>query len=1150
MAVEPLETRRMLSALPNPAATPTVDATPQGGTSDHFSSPDGYTPQEITGAYGINNISFNGIHGNGSGQTIAIIVAYDDPQFVDSTNPNFDTSDLYLFDQQFGLPNPPSFIKVNENGGTTYPGTNSGWASETALDVEWTHAIAPAANIVLIECDSTNLSDLIEGAAQYAEELPNVSVITMSFAVSEFMGETSYDSFLTSPTSHGITFVAASGDNGDQGGYPADSPDVVAVGATQLDISGDNYVSETASNTSGGGISQYETKPAFQYGETQSSTFRTTPDVSIDGYSYTGASVYDSFNGGSSAPWYNIGGTSMSAPIWASLIAIADQGRASVGLGTLDGATQTLPKLYSLPSSDYHEITSGNNGYPATAGYNLVTGLGTPIANELIPALAGGNSVAGTIFADPTDSGHYSSGDAGLGGVTVFDDLYNSGVYEGADQETTSNSQGQYDLSDLPGGTYKIVAATPAGYERTTTGSYTFTGSFNSSSSGDNFGFKPTSAGTQVKFASVPATVTAGVVITPSITVDVDDSSGDLVASDNSTVTLSLASGPGGLGGTLTAQAVDGVATFSGVTLSLSGIDTLQATDGSLTSATSGAISVTGNPTAPAGSHLVFSQQPTNANTGAVITPAITVDVENPSGQIITTDGSPVTLSIGSGPGTLGGTLTENSVDGVATFSDITLSTAGSVTLNASDGSLSPIASQPFTILAIPTQLSFGTLPTGSIAGETIVPFLSVDVLDGGGNLVTTDGSTVSLTVASGPGTLGGTTTATAVNGVATFSNLTLSTSGSYTLTATDGSLTAATSGSIPVAVPGNITPTILRNTLPDSLVSGGKVKAVVVVNETNSSSNISSGFITTNIFATTDGAQTLLGTLHRKVTLKAGKSTSVSIPITSIPAGLSGSYTIQAQSVDTAGNLQNVTGASVKIAAPFISLTEAVTKLTLPSSVLADSAIKATAVVKVTNAGNVNSAGITTVRLYASTDGTAAGGTLIGSLTRSLTIKPGLSTMVTVPITQIPAGLSGTYSIVAEVTDPNAVRTEVNTGNTVKIAAAYVTLGATLSAPSPASAAPGKSVNITVTITNTGNVPSTGAATINLGLTSDRTTELAGSVSSTRIEKILPGKPLVLKLKLAIPATLSAGSYFPYFTFDQPLGNTTAVGTTAIAVT
>jgi len=264
----------------------------------------------------------------------------------------------------------------------------------------------------------------------------------------------------------------------------------------------------------------------------------------------------------------------------------------------------------------------------------------------------------------------------------------------------------------------------------------------------------------------------------------------------------------------------------------------------------------------------------------------------------------------------------------------------------------------------------------------------------------------------------------------------------------------------------------------------------------------------------------------------------------------LSGSYTIQAQSVDTAGNLQNVTGASVKIAAPFISLTEAVTKLTLPSSVLADSAIKATAVVKVTNAGNVNSAGITTVRLYASTDGTAAGGTLIGSLTRSLTIKPGLSTMVTVPITQIPAGLSGTYSIVAEVIDPNAVRTEVNTGNTVKIAAAYVTLGATLSAPSPASAAPGKSVNITVTITNTGNVPSTGAATINLGLTSDGTTELPGSVTTARVEKITPGKPLVLKLKLAIPATLSAGSYFPYFTFDQPLGSATAVGTTAIAVT
>ena len=139
---------------------------------------------------------------------------------------------------------------------------------------------------------------------------------------------------------------------------------------------------------SGGGISAYEPQPAYQNGiVTQSEDMRTVPDVAMDAAGPSGAAVYDSYSGGIADPWYDMYGTSLAAPMWAGLIAIADQGRALQGLAPLDGPTQTLPAIYSLPASDFHDITVGNNGYEAGPGYDLVTGRGSPIANLLVPNL-------------------------------------------------------------------------------------------------------------------------------------------------------------------------------------------------------------------------------------------------------------------------------------------------------------------------------------------------------------------------------------------------------------------------------------------------------------------------------------------------------------------------------------------------------------------------------------------------------------------------------------------------------------------------------------------------------------------------------------------------------------------------------------------
>src|SRR6185503_3845886 len=97
---------------------------------------------------------------------------------------------------------------------------------------------------------------------------------------------------------------------------------------------------------------------------------------------------------GAATPWVSIGGTSLAAPMWAGVVAMVDQGRAINGLGTLDGPTGTLPAVYQLSASDFHDITTGDNGYAAGAGYDLVTGRGTPIVNVLAPDLSGGPAAA------------------------------------------------------------------------------------------------------------------------------------------------------------------------------------------------------------------------------------------------------------------------------------------------------------------------------------------------------------------------------------------------------------------------------------------------------------------------------------------------------------------------------------------------------------------------------------------------------------------------------------------------------------------------------------------------------------------------------------------------------------------------------------
>jgi hypothetical protein len=347
---EALEVRQLLSS----AIAPAVSLAYVNPDAKGSSSIQGYTPAEIKAAYG-----FTGVSETGAGQTIAIIDAYNDPNIA---------SDLGTFDSAFGLAAPPSFKIVSQTGSSTLPATNASWAQETSLDVEWAHAIAPQANILLVEATSDSTTNLLK-AVNYARSASGVSVVSMSWGGGETSNETADDKYFTTPSGHiGVTFVAAAGDEGAQGGaeWPASSPNVVAVGGTTLSLSGSTYESETTWSETSDGTSEYESTPTYQ--SSLGVTGRTTADVSYDADPDTGFATYDSLSYQGEVGWAETGGTSAGTPQWGALIALADQGRVSAGSGTLDGATGTLPALYGIYANsttyadDFNDITSGSNG--------------------------------------------------------------------------------------------------------------------------------------------------------------------------------------------------------------------------------------------------------------------------------------------------------------------------------------------------------------------------------------------------------------------------------------------------------------------------------------------------------------------------------------------------------------------------------------------------------------------------------------------------------------------------------------------------------------------------------------------------------------------------------------------------------------------
>lgn len=297
-------------------------------------------------------------------QTIAIVDAYNDPNIE---------SDLGVYDSQYGLPPCTTangcFLKVDQNGGTSYPRTNSGWSLEIALDVETAHQICQNCKIVLVEASSNSLANL--GAAENEAAKLGANVISNSYGGSEYSSETSDENtYFNHP---GIAITVSSGDGGYGVEFPAASQYVTAVGGTTLKLNADNtYASESAWSSSGSGCSAYISKPSWQ--TDGGCSRRTVADVSADADPNTGAAVYDSVRYQGQSGWFQVGGTSLASPLVAGVYALAGNA-GSVTYGSYP---------YSHTSS-LHDVTSGSNGscggsYLCTAGpgYDGPTGLGSP----------------------------------------------------------------------------------------------------------------------------------------------------------------------------------------------------------------------------------------------------------------------------------------------------------------------------------------------------------------------------------------------------------------------------------------------------------------------------------------------------------------------------------------------------------------------------------------------------------------------------------------------------------------------------------------------------------------------------------------------------------------------------------------------------
>jgi subtilase family serine protease len=443
-----------------------------------------YTPAQIRAAYGLpalpasmTSITSTQAAQLGAGQTIYIVDAHSDPNIV---------AELAAFNQKFGLPGCTTTgiattttlplaaastsagctlsVVYNTASGTltsVAPAYDSGWATEIALDVQWSHAIAPRARIILIEAPDASLNSLLGGVS--LADTMGPGVVSMSFAASEGSWTSQVDAAFSTAR---MSYLAAAGDAGAGVNWPAVSPHVLAIGGTSLKFTGSGARSETVWSGTGGGVSQYTATPSYQTRAVPgmgTPAHRSVSDVSFNADPSTGQYVAVIASGSSSVGWLSAGGTSLSTPQWAGVLAVANALRAQSSLAPV-GAPHSLlytgiSTVASTYAGDFLDVTLGADGTCsscyAKSGYDLPTGLGTPNVAALLNSLSTQTgtgqppAAAPTVATGPTINASSLVGSAGrklTGSISFADSTSNSlsitisGVPSGMSFTSTSNS--------------------------------------------------------------------------------------------------------------------------------------------------------------------------------------------------------------------------------------------------------------------------------------------------------------------------------------------------------------------------------------------------------------------------------------------------------------------------------------------------------------------------------------------------------------------------------------------------------------------------------------------------------------------------------------------------------------------------------------
>ena len=376
-----------------------------------------YTPAQIRAAYNLPElpdlsgaITATQAAQLGAGQTVYIVNAYHDPHIA---------AELAAFAGRFGLPgcdaagiDPSaslplagaptdgctlSVVYATSGGAMTAsaPAYNAGWATEIALDVQWVHATAPMARIVLIEAADAGISSIANAVALANAMGPGV--VSLSLGANEGSWVNSVDSVFYGS---GMSYVAATGDNGAAVEWPSVSPGVLAVGGTSLTFTGTGARSETVWSGTGGGVSAYMARPAYQTKAVPglgTPARRSVADVAFNANPATGQYVAVMSQDGSSTSWVSAGGTSLATPQWAALLAVTNALRVQSSLGVIGSPHSALyasvASVAKLYAADFLDIKTGKDGScalcAAKTGYDNPSGLGTPQGVSLLSTLAG-----------------------------------------------------------------------------------------------------------------------------------------------------------------------------------------------------------------------------------------------------------------------------------------------------------------------------------------------------------------------------------------------------------------------------------------------------------------------------------------------------------------------------------------------------------------------------------------------------------------------------------------------------------------------------------------------------------------------------------------------------------------------------------------